>query len=967
MGLSPRLDPPLTADNDQNHNALVVIITGLALFLVLASLGVRIFGASKRGALLNDDFALLAVVICACAQVAATIVQVHYGWGKSAYLIPSDDFAVMEKASMFSLTEWQLLTDLRVGSIRRGYSVCGSVGTVENMHDDVLSELFIATAHAVGQYPAGMLHRLGTSIHGNPGDPMPQASLGGHRWQMQRPVTILDILLEALILTFPIKLLYNIQMSMSKKLMVISILSSRTLLIPLSAIHLFFLGKQIDSADPSLVGSYATLVAELQLGMSVALLTMSSLKIFVAVYEDDYGLAYTDTVSKSRSRNSQGRARSSWRSSHGLRYPSLQIKELSSPSSSSREDTTTRPSKIIKRIDISVTQRAASREIPYSPNGTRDIPLDASIDSLPGLQSGYDSWSPKHSEKHVSESHLGPNDMIAPVSVAHSMSVNLLGSNNIFMESPTEADLTKDIILRGIVTEEHARVMYERFMGGSRNFIALFDPIRDTFDSMRSRSLFCFSVIIYLASRAVVDLRSHTHLQRVLQDEAQRLAEDSFFERPTKLETVQGMILLAAYSEKTWFSTALILRTALDSGLEKSLDTLLSQENVPRSSLSASLDDRKLVWQTRTWLISFTLELDVASGTGRKSRIAEVSIAKLRRFLEYPLSLPCDMRTVSIIEMHQLRGQFRLIVDNCKSIEEIVTRELPSALGRFQSWWVTWDEIHENNGFHAGAFQRSSLKLALNYGRIFALCASLARIQKLQSSLPDVTSEGQERDILNLWKSLVTTIMDQLAFIILEPAYRCQYPWAPTYPALTITFVTTFALRIARWRPMLIDQQLLLERAQQICDYLKQPPYPDIHRTVSIFVSYARALIADQRSSQCENRGDLQRSSHHDEQTPGRQDPRLSNLEPPPELVQLEDDPNYGRSSGSAPSQGGKEGGVMTGGSGGMFKPPLPRIPGAVEVPNWTLSNSIADSFGLFEEEQNDIFDFLPVMPALPQ
>ena len=193
-------------------------------------------------------------------------------------------------------------------------------------------------------------------------------------------------------------------------------------------------------------------------------------------------------------------------------------------------------------------------------------------------------------------------------------------------------------------------------MGGSKNFLPLFDPIRDTFDSIRSRSVFVFTVIIYLASRAVTDLRSDTHLQRVLQDEAQRLAEDGFFERPTKLEAVQGMILLAAYSEKTWLSTALILRTALDSGLEKSLDTLLSQENVPRSSLTASMADRQLVWQTRTWLISFTLELDVASGTGRKSRIAEVDIMKLRKFLEYPLSLPCDMRTVCIIELHQLRG-----------------------------------------------------------------------------------------------------------------------------------------------------------------------------------------------------------------------------------------------------------------------------------------------------------------------
>ncbi|KAJ5166960.1 uncharacterized protein N7482_005741 [Penicillium canariense] len=303
-------------------------------------------------------------------------------------------------------------------------------------------------------------------------------------------------------------------------------------------------------------------------------------------------------------------------------------------------------------VDSPLDQRSGlhtpvSREQEYSPIAGGDTTFDASIDSMPDSSAFRDLRRPQTTDHHGPESqHLSPNDMIAPVSAVHSMSVNLLDNNHIFMDNSSKGDGRGDIIARGIVSEENARIMYERFIGGSKNFLPLFDPIRDTFDSVRSRSLFCFTVIIYLASRAVMDLRGDTHMQRVLQDESQRLAEDSFFERPTKLETVQGMILLAAYSEKTWFSTALILRTALDSGLEKSLDTLLSQENLPRSSLSASMADRQLVWETRTWLISFTLELDVASGTGRKSRIGEVDVIKLRKFLDYPLSLPCDMRTV---------------------------------------------------------------------------------------------------------------------------------------------------------------------------------------------------------------------------------------------------------------------------------------------------------------------------------
>ncbi|EED23576.1 C6 transcription factor, putative [Talaromyces stipitatus ATCC 10500] len=600
---------------------------------------------------------------------------------------------------------------------------------------------------------------------------------------------------------------------------------------------------------------------------------------------------------------------------------------------------------------------------------TRDAGFNSSIDSLPNSVDLSSLQRPQTGDQSGPKSQqLSPNEMIAPVSAVHSMSVNLLGSDNIFMDSSSKGDSKGDIIARGIVSEENARVMYERFAGGSKNFLPLFDPIRDTFDSIRSRSLFCFTVIIYLASRAVADLRSNTHLQRVLQDEAHRLAEDSFFERPTKLETVQGMILLAAYSEKTWFSIALILRTALDSGLEKSLDTLLSQENVPRSSLSATMADRELVWQTRTWLISFTLELDVASGTGRKSRIAEVDVTKLRAFLDYPLSLPADMRTVSIIELHQLRGHSRVIIEKTPTISDIISSELPAIMSRLQNWWITWDEIHDQNGFHAGAFQRSSLKLMLHYARIFVFCISLARIQRLQPTYANSNPDTMDQSVMNLWQSLVTTIMDQLAYLINESSYRYQMTWAPTYPALTIAFVTTFALRVARWCPSLIDQSLLLERAEKICDFLRQPPYPDIHRTVSIFVNYARALIASQRRQ--ENHVDMPEQQGEDRLSPTSYGSTNLIINAPP--VEMGSNPHDDEGNNRGPTMQStttnKESNTIPTLSNDTPRPPLSRLPEMMEVPNWaTMSNSIADSFGLFEEDQNDIFDFLHTMPSIPQ
>ncbi|KAL4978980.1 hypothetical protein BDW66DRAFT_6681 [Aspergillus desertorum] len=550
---------------------------------------------------------------------------------------------------------------------------------------------------------------------------------------------------------------------------------------------------------------------------------------------------------------------------------------------------------------------------------------------------------PSNQLENLELQQFSPQDMIAPQSVMHSMSVNMREDSPILHSDVS--DLEGDIISRGIISEEDARCIYERFMNCSKNFIPLFDPVRDTFDSVRSRSLFCFTVIVYLASRAASDFRGNTHLQRVLQDEAQRLAEDSFFAKPTKLETVQGMILLAAYSEKTWFSTALILRTALDLGLEKSLDTLLAQSAPPRSYLSARMEDRQLVWQTRTWLISSTLELDVASGTGRKSRLGDVDISKLRRFLDYPLSLHSDMRTVSIIEYHQIRTRGRQIIES-SAAAPIISTELPAIMRKLEQWWEEWDELHHQNAFHPGAFQRSSLKLMLNYAKVFTYCAAIARLQKLQQT-PEGNHGINSAAILALWKSMVEVIESQLTLLVTESAYRCQLVWAPTYPALTIAFITTFAIRVARWHPALINRRLVLQRVRQILEYLKQPPYPDIHRTVQIFVNYAGALLAEQ--DRCSNdhgqtgvaqplRTPEANSTPRSEFTTGIPDQAAENP-----LIRMEKDTEL---AAPLPSESRPE-------------PVLPRLLG-FDIPNWNLTAPIADSFDLFEEGQTDIFDFLP-------
>lgn len=158
-----------------------------------------------------------------------------------------------------------------------------------------------------------------------------------------------------------------------------------------------------------------------------------------------------------------------------------------------------------------------------------------------------------------------------------------------------------------------------------------------------------------------------------------------------------------------------------------------------------------------------------------------------------------------------------------------------------------------------------------------------------------------------------------------------------------LTNLATFAIRVARWHPTLINRRLVLQRVRQILEYLKQPPYPDIHRTVQIFVNYAGALLAEQ--DLCSGEGfqpggtaarPLEGSDRAEVTagTPGPSENAMPRLEKATELT--------------APSCVEPR-----------PEPVLPRLLG-FDMPNWNLTAPIADSFDLFEEGQADIFDFLP-------
>ena len=75
--LPPGVSPPLAEDNENNHAGLVIIFASVCLFLILSSLGMRIYATSKRSVILSDDYLLSVAVVRPIRLISWHMKHVH--------------------------------------------------------------------------------------------------------------------------------------------------------------------------------------------------------------------------------------------------------------------------------------------------------------------------------------------------------------------------------------------------------------------------------------------------------------------------------------------------------------------------------------------------------------------------------------------------------------------------------------------------------------------------------------------------------------------------------------------------------------------------------------------------------------------------------------------------------------------------------------------------------------------------
>ncbi|KAF4772184.1 hypothetical protein HAV15_004967 [Penicillium sp. str.  len=285
----PGMSPPLTVDTETNHNGLITVIASFSLFLVLGSLGIRVHSAYSRRVRQLDDLTFAATVILALAQISVIFVQIYLGWGKSKLLMADEYWNSIEKAAYSADILYIAILSSSKASTALFYR------TITQRSSQWMSYALLTVTLLCAPITIVLLSlRCDRHPWHNINK---QCSVLFPHWQA---VTALDIIFESILLLYPIRAIMQLQTTLSNKVIVILVLSCRLFLIPISAIHLHYMSQQVNSPDPTLEGSFATVVAEIHVALSVLVLTAPLMKPFIAAYVDENGLAYTDDASNSR-------------------------------------------------------------------------------------------------------------------------------------------------------------------------------------------------------------------------------------------------------------------------------------------------------------------------------------------------------------------------------------------------------------------------------------------------------------------------------------------------------------------------------------------------------------------------------------------------------------------------------------------------------------------------------------------
>ncbi|CAH0017084.1 unnamed protein product [Clonostachys rhizophaga] len=377
-----------------------------------------------------------------------------------------------------------------------------------------------------------------------------------------------------------------------------------------------------------------------------------------------------------------------------------------------------------------------------------------------------------------------------------------------------------DIVSRGVMKESEGRKLFQLYMANANVFLPFFDSTVDTFDALRHRSTFCFTVVLAIALRA--DRPRTDAVSKKCFEEAQSLAARSLFAISTQLETVQGMILLSAHAERNWFA----ISHAYQMGKALQLPDLLPREDETDNTQdlhSKQFSDRRSIRRIRTALILHQVEQEVAGGTARQSIGNAVKSSFLESFLGGALSCTRDMRIVANIEVVQLRGRLLKELELHDSLDGTVNTIVSHIENEINTWFNHWDSVFQDQDYGVSSFQRSSIRLQRDYAFIIICSALISKLS--EGNAEKIRTESTTDEVKDLIEVTLMRSIKILGFITDDNDYKWYLQWAPTYSALFPAFTAALAFRLAKILPGFSDWEKLLSSFISVADVLGDYPH----------------------------------------------------------------------------------------------------------------------------------------------
>ncbi|OCF36645.1 hypothetical protein I316_01898 [Kwoniella heveanensis BCC8398] len=396
-----------------------------------------------------------------------------------------------------------------------------------------------------------------------------------------------------------------------------------------------------------------------------------------------------------------------------------------------------------------------------------------------------------------------------------------------------------DAVTEGFVSETEGRELMNVFYSGSSNFIPCFDPNNDTWDSLRVRSPFAITSIIFVGARVRDGGGPQSDVQRLCRQHAERVATHSLF-HPVgqRIEAVQSMILLAAFRDNGWLPGGHAVRMAVDMGINRSFLVLLRTGMGKGKSKEELEEERSLVVQSRVWLCLYLMEHQMAYGTGRPAIIREdETIHQCRRLLEHPMSITSDARLVSTVELTALRSPLHIELTTAPDlpIAENTLKRLKQANADFDAWERYWDRILSDRFSKGkGDFYRESLIIQRQYAELFVNSQLLRGIR----DPADIVNMPEEKRTLAI--RAMRNAQKCLEICLRGENYRNGLRYAVHYTHVCAAFAASFLIRIARLFPGELNLKKTAKDVEELALVLSSIPAGRYARSLRLILRKAR-------------------------------------------------------------------------------------------------------------------------------